>query len=188
MKVFENKIKDKFKRQKENVKIKLGEIDSMIDSMVKKQENMFQQTSRKLNSNNLGAVLNHDNDSIANLDKNVDLSNFFVEKTNKSIQTLEDEVRQLKRFLISSSNNNTPVTSNNSNNNTFNISRKETSDSSLQKKQSSVNNLNQNSNDILKDVYDKIKGLNELMGTKLSKEDLERYNKNVQAELEKLVR
>jgi hypothetical protein len=185
MKMFENKIKEKFKRQKENVKIKLGEIDSMIESMIKKQENMFQQTNKKLNSNNIGAVLNQDNDSVTNLDK---YSDFFVEKTNKSLQIIEDDIRQLKKYLIVNNNSTSVNNPNNTNNNTFNISNKNNTESSFLKKQITNTNHYLNNTDNLKEVFDRIKGIQDVLATKLGKEDLEKSNKIIYTEIDKLVR
>ncbi len=183
--MFENKIKEKFKRQKENVKIKLGEIDSMIESMIKKQENMFQQTNKKLNSNNIGAVLNQDNDSVTNLDK---YSDFFVEKTNKSLQIIEDDIRQLKKYLIVNNNSTSVNNPNNTNNNTFNISNKNNTESSFLKKQITNTNHYLNNTDNLKEVFDRIKGIQDVLATKLGKEDLEKSNKIIYTEIDKLVR
>ncbi len=185
MKMFENKIKEKFKRQKENVKFKLGEIDTMIESMIKKQENMYQQTNKKLNSNNLGTVLNQEIDSITNLDKNND---HFVEKTNKSLQILEDEIRQLKKYLMVNNNSTSSNNSNNNTNNTFNISNKNNTESSFLKMQNNNTNYYHNKNDNLKEFLDKIKGVHEVLATKLGKEDLEKSNKSINAEIEKIVK
>ena len=183
MKIFENKITEKFKRQKENVKIKLGEIDSMIESMTKKQEIMFQQTNKKLNSNIIGSVLNQDIDTFShhNDEKNHGFPDSFIEKTIKSIHNLEDDIKQIKKLMATNNNNtSTPISANNTNNN----SKKDKAEPKTISKNNSVIN---NNNDVLKEVFEKIKGFTDLLTNKLGREELEKSNKSIQIEIEKLV-
>lgn len=162
MKNFETKLKEKFKRQKDNVKFKLNDIDSLIESLGKKQENLINLTKKNGSNKNIPLVINQSNEAYQGKQENNFEVTSFMDKTKRTLLNFEEDIRSLKKVI--------------SGNKSLN-SKKNDKDSTIELKY-----------DILfKELRDKIKLVHELSISKLNREDLEKSHRSLLMEIDKLV-
>ena len=162
MKIFDTKIKEKFKRQKESVKFKLRDIELLFDSLSKKQDNLLNLTKRN-STNNLSA-LNQSNDGFGGKqEKSLDVTN-FMDKTSRTLLNYDEEIKNLKKKISA--------------NKALNNSKKS---DQLELKMELKYDI------LFKEIRDKIKIITDIAASKSTREDLADSHKTLLIEIDKLV-